>query len=50
LDYADTDAFVRDIRESEKKEGDAETAADAEGSDFSQDEEEAEEAGTDAPE
>jgi hypothetical protein len=50
VDYADTDAFVRDIREPEKKEGDVETAADAEGSDSSQDEEEAEEAGTDAPE
>jgi hypothetical protein len=50
VDYADTDAFVRDIREPKKKEGDAETAADAEGSDSSQDEEETEEAGTDVPE
>jgi hypothetical protein len=50
VDYADTDAFVRDIREPEKKEGDAQTAADAEGSNSSQDEEEAEEADTDAPE
>jgi hypothetical protein len=50
VDYADTDAFVRDIRESEKKEDDVQTAADAEGSDSSQDEEEAEEAGTDASE
>jgi hypothetical protein len=49
VDYADTDAFVRDIREPEKKE-DAGTAADAEGSDSSQDEDEAEEADTDAPE
>jgi hypothetical protein len=48
VDYADTDAFVRDIREPEKKEGDAQTAADAEGSDSSRDEEEAEEADTDA--
>jgi hypothetical protein len=50
VDYANTDAFVRDIREPEKKEDDVQTAADAEGSDSSQDEEEAEEAGTDAPE
>jgi hypothetical protein len=50
VDYADIDAFVRDIREPEKKESDAQTAADAEGSDSSQDEEEAEEAGTDVPE
>jgi hypothetical protein len=47
VDYANTDAFVRDIREPEKKEDDVQTAADAEGSDSSQDEEEAEEAGTD---
>jgi hypothetical protein len=46
VDYADTDAFVRDIREPEKKD-DAKAPADAEGSDSSQDEEEAEEAGTD---
>jgi hypothetical protein len=50
VDYADTDAFVRDIREPENKEGDAQTTTDAEGSDSSQDEEETEEAGTDAPE
>jgi hypothetical protein len=50
VDYADTDAFVRDIREPEKKEGDAHTAADVEGSDSSQDEEETEKAGTQAPE
>jgi hypothetical protein len=50
VDYADTDAFVRDIREPEKKEDNVQTAADAEGSDSSQDEEETEEAGTDAPE
>jgi hypothetical protein len=50
VDYANTDAFVRDIREPEKKEDDAKVAADAEGSDSSQDEEEAEEAGTDVPE
>jgi hypothetical protein len=50
VDYADTDAFVRDVRELEMKEGDAKTTADAKGSDSSQDEEEAEEAGTDAPE
>jgi hypothetical protein len=35
VDYADTDAFVHDIREPEKKEGDDQTAADAEGSDSS---------------
>jgi hypothetical protein len=46
VDYADTEAFVRDIREPEKK-ADAE---DAEGSDSSQDEEEAEDADTEAPE
>jgi hypothetical protein len=46
VDYADTKAFVRDIREPEKKEDDAKDAADAEGSDSSQDEEEAEEANT----
>jgi hypothetical protein len=50
VDYADTDAFVRDIREPEKTADDDKDAADAEGSDSSQDEEEAEEAGTDAPE
>jgi hypothetical protein len=50
VDYADTEAFVRDIREPEKKEDDAKDAADAEGSDSSQDEEEAEEANTKVPE
>jgi hypothetical protein len=50
VDYADTDAFVRDIREPEKKEDDVKVAADAEGSDSSQDEEEAEEADTNVPE
>jgi hypothetical protein len=50
VDYADTDAFVRDICEPEKKEDDAQTAADAEGSDSSQEEGETEEASTDAPE
>jgi hypothetical protein len=47
VDYADTDAFVRDIREPEKKVEDVKVAADAEGSNSSQDKEEAEEAGTD---
>jgi hypothetical protein len=46
VDYADTEAFVRDIREPEKKED----AMDVEGSDSSQDEEEAEDADTEAPE
>jgi hypothetical protein len=46
VDYADTEAFVRDIRESEKKED----ATDVEGSDSSQDEEEAEDADTEVPE
>jgi hypothetical protein len=46
VDYADTDAFIRDIREPEKKEDDAKVAANAEGSNSSQDEEEAEEADT----
>jgi hypothetical protein len=50
VDYADTEAFVRDIREPEKKEDDAKDVADAEGSDSSQDEEEAEEANTEVPE
>jgi hypothetical protein len=45
VDYADTEAFVWDIREPEKKED----VADAEGSDSSQDEEEAEDVDTDAP-
>jgi hypothetical protein len=49
VDYADTDAFVRDIREPEKKD-DAKASANAEGSDSSQDEEEAEEADTDVSE
>jgi hypothetical protein len=47
MDYADTDAFVRDIREPEKKEDDAK---DIEDSDSSQDEEEAEDTNTEAPE
>jgi hypothetical protein len=46
VDYADTKAFVRDIRQPEKKDD----AKDAEGSDSSQDEEEAEDADTEAPE
>jgi hypothetical protein len=46
VDYADTEAFVRDIREPEKKDD----AEDAEGSDSSQDEEEAEDADTEASE
>jgi hypothetical protein len=50
VDYADTEAFVRDIHEPEKKEDDAKDAADAEGSDSSQDEEETEEADTNIPE
>jgi hypothetical protein len=50
VDYADTDAFVWDIREPEKTEDDVKAAADAEGSDSSQDEEEAEEADIDIPE
>jgi hypothetical protein len=50
VDYADTDAFVQDIGEPEKKEDDVKVAADAEGSDSSQDEEEAEEADTEVPE
>jgi hypothetical protein len=50
VDYADTDIFVRDIREPEKKKDDAKVAANAEGSDSSQDEEEAEVAYTDIPE
>jgi hypothetical protein len=49
VDYVDTDAFVRDIREPEKKD-DAGASAAAEGSDSSQDEDEAEEADTEAPE
>jgi hypothetical protein len=49
VDYANTDKFVRDIREPEKKD-DAGTSVAAEGSDSSQDEEETEEADTDAPE
>jgi hypothetical protein len=50
VDYADTEAFVQDIRVPEKKEDDAKDAADAEGSDSSQDEEETEDAHTKAPE
>jgi hypothetical protein len=49
VDYADTEAFVRDIHESEKKEDDAKDVADAEGSDSSQDEEEADEANAEFP-
>jgi hypothetical protein len=41
VDYADTEAFIRDIREPEKKDD----AEDTEGSDSSQDEEETEDAG-----
>jgi hypothetical protein len=41
VDYANTEVFVRDIREPKKKDG----AEDAEGSDSSKDEEEAEDAG-----
>jgi hypothetical protein len=48
VDYVDTDAFIRDIREPEKKD-DAGASADAEGFDSSQDKEEAEEADTDTP-
>jgi hypothetical protein len=50
VDYADTEAFVRHIRVPEKKEDDAKDAADAEGSDSSQDEEETKDAHTEAPE
>jgi hypothetical protein len=46
VDYADTEAFVWDIREPEKKDD----IEDAEGSDSNQDEEEAEDADTEAPE
>jgi hypothetical protein len=46
VDYANTEAFVRDIREPEK-EADVE---DAEGLDSSQDEEEAKDTNTEAPE
>jgi hypothetical protein len=46
VDYADTEAFVWDIREPEKKD----EGEDAEGSDSSQDEEEAEDTHTKAPE
>jgi hypothetical protein len=41
VDYADTEVFVRDIREPEKKDD----AEDTEGSDSSQDQEETEDAG-----
>jgi hypothetical protein len=41
VDYADTEVFIRDIREPEKKDN----VEDAEGSNSSQDEEEAEDAG-----
>jgi hypothetical protein len=47
VDYAETEAFVWDIRVPEKKEDDAKDAADAEGFDSSQDEEEAD---TEVPE
>jgi hypothetical protein len=50
VDYADIDAFVWDIHEPEKKEDDVKVDADAEGSDSSQDKEEAEEADTKVPE
>jgi hypothetical protein len=50
VDYADTEAFVQDIREPEKNGDEGKVAADAEGSDSSQDEEEAEEASTEVPE
>jgi hypothetical protein len=46
VDYANTEAFVRDIREPEKEAN----AEDVEGSDSSQDEEEAEDTNTEAPE
>jgi hypothetical protein len=46
VDYADTEAFIRDIREPEKKDD----AKEVEGSDSSQDEEEAEDAHTEASE
>jgi hypothetical protein len=47
VDYADNEAFVRDIRVPEQKD-DAKDAEDTEGSDSSQDEEEAEDAHTEA--
>jgi hypothetical protein len=50
VDYAETEAFIQDIRVPEKKEDDAKDAADAEGSDSSQNKEEAEEADTEVPE
>jgi hypothetical protein len=50
VDYADIDAFVRDIHEPEKREDDVKAAANAKGSDSSQDEEEAKEADTNIPE
>jgi hypothetical protein len=46
VDYADTEVFVWDIRQPEKKDD----AKDAEGSESSQDKEEAEDADTEAPE
>jgi hypothetical protein len=46
VDYADTEVFIRDIRQPEKKDD----AKDAEGSDSSQDKEEAKDANTEAPE
>jgi hypothetical protein len=50
VDYAKTEAFVRDICMPKKKEDDAKDAADTEGSDSSQDKEETEDAHTEAPE
>jgi hypothetical protein len=51
VDYADTKAFIRDIRVPEKKEDaeEAKDAVDVEGSNSSQDEEEAEDANTEVP-
>jgi hypothetical protein len=46
VDYADTEVFIRDICQPEKKDD----AKDAEGSDSSQDEEEAENTDSEAPE
>jgi hypothetical protein len=49
VDYTETEAFVRDIRMPEKEDN-AKDAANAEGFDSSQDEEETEDAHTKAPE
>jgi hypothetical protein len=46
VDYVDTEVFIQDIRQPEKKDN----AEDAEGSDSSQDEEEAEDADIKTPE